>query len=96
MTHLSPRAIEVISFAIFMCRKAITGKSTPLSSDDKFAAAVLTALEAEGLVVVPKHITNKMICAVIDATDKKHSPLSCTEFWDVALQAAQGGDDAGQ
>ena len=74
MTHPSPRAIEagaadldtwLRNAGIFLAPDTI----------NRISKSYLTALEAEGMVVVPKRITDKMIFAVIDATDKKHAPL---------------------
>jgi hypothetical protein len=96
MTHLSPRALEALTKGL--CKLLFDhGDLDQLSSGktkailEKEAAAILTALEAEGMVVVPR-----IPCmAMIEAGNwlHEHDGRDC---WRAMLQAAQGGDDAGQ
>ncbi len=58
------------------------------------AQAALSALKAEGFVVVPAEPTDKMICAALDDYDKRgRGKQSYRDIYRAMLQAAQGGDN---
>jgi hypothetical protein len=103
-THLSPRAIEAATQRIYEDkgdRKGVNYIGWEFEPEEVKAqwredvsvsvVAYLTALEAEGMVVVPR-IPSMMM---IEAGNwlHEHDDRDC---WRKMLQAAQGGDDAGQ
>lgn len=61
MTNLSSRAIEVIKAALIQSRKDVIEGRKEFPTFDEQAVLVLTALEAEGIVVVLKADLSRVV-----------------------------------
>lgn len=80
-------AREVIALELWRCKDRADDKGNKLTSN-QFSDAIIAALSAAGLVIVPKEPTEKMMQAALRYVDDDTQDALPHGVWQVMVEAA--------